>query len=221
MGKKGKKAKGGASAGIPLTEEEKNLDLTLQIETLERELLVKIRIEENLRSNAMQLRDKVEQMADDYKSEQKTTYAVTSDMARQYKALQEDLIHKINALETTLTEQKEELDMTRHELRELNRDKDDIIAHKERIISELKSRTDQMCSEFHEMLNTTLKLMKDHMATKLSGNNSGGVDGGDGSTLAEQEKVMRSTQEQYAQKLLEYSNVGKMGFGSSSGAGGK
>lgn len=55
-----------------------------------------------------------------------------------YKALQEDLIHKINALETTLTEQKEELDMSKHELRELCRDKDDIITHKERIIGELK-----------------------------------------------------------------------------------
>ena len=50
-----------------------------------------------------------------------------------YKALQEDLIHKINSLETTLTEQKEELDMTNHELKELIRDKDDIIAHKEHV----------------------------------------------------------------------------------------
>ena len=46
MGKKGKKAKGAAAAGVPLNDEEKNMDLTLQIETLERELLVKIRIEE-------------------------------------------------------------------------------------------------------------------------------------------------------------------------------
>ena len=30
-------------------------------------------------------------------------YAVTADMARQYKALQEDLIYKINSLEMTLT----------------------------------------------------------------------------------------------------------------------
>lgn len=47
-------------------------------------------------------------------------------------------------------------------------DKDDILAHKERIITELKTRTDTMCSEFHEMLSSTLKLMKDHMAAKLN-----------------------------------------------------
>jgi len=90
-------------------------------------------------------------------------------MARQYKALQEDLIYKINSLETTLTEQKEELDMTNHELRELIRDKDDEIAHKDNTISELKSRMDDMSAEFADMLNTTLKLMRESMAAKLAG----------------------------------------------------
>merc|ERR1719409_2652695 len=88
----------------------------------------------------MDLRAKVEQMEEDFKSEQQTTYAVTADMARQYKALQEDLIYKINSLETTLTEQKEELDMTNHELRELERDKDDEILQKDAMISDLKGR---------------------------------------------------------------------------------
>ena len=50
----------------------------------------------------------METLDQDYKKEQSTTFAVTADMARQYKALQDDLIHKINSLETTLTEQKEE-----------------------------------------------------------------------------------------------------------------
>jgi len=195
MGKKGKKA--AAQVGIPLTEEEKNMDLTLQIETLERELFVKVRIEENLRANTMQLRDKVEQMQGDYRQEQKTTFAVTSDMARQYKALQEELIHKINTLETTLTEQKEELDMTRNELRELCRDKDDIICHKDRIVGELKSRTDQMCAEFHEMLKKTLTLMKDHMAAKLNQ---------DDRENADQERIIRTTQDAYAQKLQDFTS---------------
>ena len=37
--------------------------------------------------------------------------------------------YKINSLETQLTEQREELDITNHELRELIRDKGDDIAH--------------------------------------------------------------------------------------------
>merc|ERR1711988_1322648 len=142
--------------------------------------------EEALRSE-IDLRAKVDQMEDDFKQEQSTTFAVTADMARQYKSLQDDLIHKINSLETTLTEQKEELDMTQHELRELILDKDDEIALRDQAISELKQRMEDMSNEFAQMLNSTLKLMKDHMNDKLSGEGDGG------------EKT------DYTQKLQEYS----------------
>merc|ERR1719183_151083 len=119
--------------------------MCLQVETLERELQVKsAEAEEALRAE-IELRAKVDRMEDDFKQEQSTTFAVTADMARQYKALQEDLIHKINSLETTLTEQKEELDMTNHELKELIRDKDDEIANKDNTVAELKSRMELMC----------------------------------------------------------------------------
>merc|ERR1712196_340569 len=95
---------------------------------------------------------------------------------------------KINSLETTLTEQKEELDMTNHELKELIRDKDDEIGNKENTISELKSRMDEMSAEFAEMLNTTLKLMKEHMQTKLANDPN-----------------EESNKADYAQRLQEYS----------------
>mmetsp|Transcript_21523 Transcript_21523/g.54229 ORF Transcript_21523/g.54229 Transcript_21523/m.54229 type:complete len:198 (-) Transcript_21523:656-1249(-) len=189
MGKKGKKDKKPKAPGLPLQPEELNLDLTWQIETLERDLLVKQRIEEGLRSTTFKQRDRVEQMQEDLKEEKKITYAVTSDMARRYKSLQEDLIHKINTLETTLTEQKEELDMTKHELSELIADKEDIIAHKDQVIAELKNRTEVMCNEFHEMLGSTLRLMKDHMAAKLIQDPENG------------DRTGKSNQEAYAAKL--------------------
>merc|ERR1719171_2205755 len=116
----------------------------------------------------MKLRAKVMKMEQDFAKEKTTTFAVTADMARQYKSLQDDLIHKINSLETTLTEQKEELDMTQHELRELVQDKDDEIALRDQAISELKQRMEDMSNEFAHMLNSTLKLMKDHMDNKLN-----------------------------------------------------
>lgn len=192
MGKKGKKKKKGgvAEAGLPWKEggEEENIGLGLQIETLERELMLKTAHAEEAVRSEMELRAKVEQMEEDFKQEVQTTSAVTADMARQYKALQEDLIFKINSLETTLTEQKEELDMTNHELRELIRDKDDEIAHKDNTISELKSRMDDMSAEFAEMLNTTLKLMRESMAAKLAG-----------------DPAEESNKADYAQRLQEYS----------------
>merc|ERR1719191_2121501 len=110
-------------------------------------------------------------MEEDFKKEQGTTFAVTADMARQYKALQEELIWKINSLETQLTEQKEELDIANHELRELIRDKDDDIEHRDQQIGQLNERMNDMSSEFANMLTETLELMKKHVDLKFANGN--------------------------------------------------
>merc|ERR1719420_2884819 len=115
----------------------------------------------------IELRAKVEQMEEQFEQEKKTTFAVTADMARQYKALQEELIWKINSLETQLTEQKEELDIANHELRELIRDKDEDIEHKDQQIGLLNDRMNEMSSEFANMLTETLDLMRKHVDEKF------------------------------------------------------
>lgn len=170
MGKKGgkKKKKGGpGEAGVRMSPEESYVYLGMQVETLERELQVKSgEAEEALRSE-IELRSKVEQMEEHFKQEQSTTFAVTADMARQYKALQEELIWKINSLETQLTEQKEELDIANHELRELIRDKDEDIEHKDQQIGQLNERMNEMSSEFANMLTETLDLMRKHVNEKF------------------------------------------------------
>uniref|UniRef100_A0A6U9LQT0 Dynein regulatory complex protein 12 n=1 Tax=Oxyrrhis marina TaxID=2969 RepID=A0A6U9LQT0_OXYMA len=105
------------------------------------------------------------EMEADLEREKKTTFAVTADMARQYKALQEDLIHKINSLETTLTEQREELDLAQHELTELIKEKDEEMAYRDETIAQLKKRIEEMSAEFVDMLKSTTTLMKEHLAT--------------------------------------------------------
>merc|ERR1712113_385928 len=140
----------------------------MQVETLERELQVKSGESEECLRSEIELRSKVDQMEEQFKQEQSTTFAVTADMARQYKALQEELIYKINSLETQLTEQKEELDITNHELQELIRDKDDDIDHKNEQTKQLNERMNEMSTEFASMLGETLDLMKTHIKEKLA-----------------------------------------------------
>merc|ERR1712187_506777 len=130
--------------------------LSLTVETLERELQVKSAQADEAVHSEIEFRAKVDQLEEDFKQEQSTTFAVTADMARQYKALQEELIYKINSLETQLTEQKEELDITNHELTELIRDKDDDIEHRDQQIGQLNERMNDMSSEFANMLEETL-----------------------------------------------------------------
>ena len=45
--------------------------------------------------------------------EKQTTFAITADMTRQYKSMQEELMRRINTLETTIMEQKDQLDLAR------------------------------------------------------------------------------------------------------------
>mmetsp|Transcript_20062 Transcript_20062/g.51297 ORF Transcript_20062/g.51297 Transcript_20062/m.51297 type:complete len:227 (+) Transcript_20062:63-743(+) len=167
MGKKAKKG-GPGDAGVKVSYEEEWRFLSLQVETLERELQVKSSHAEEAMRTEMEVRAKVDQMEEDFKGEQVTTFAVTADMARQYKALQEELIYKINSLETQLTEQKEELDITNHELQELIRDKDEDIEDKDRQIQQLNERMNDMSQEFATMLGGTLELMKTHIKEKLA-----------------------------------------------------
>merc|ERR1712187_13998 len=142
--------------------------LSLTVETLERELQVKSAQADEAVHSEIEFRAKVDQLEEDFEKEQNTTFAVTADMARQYKALQEELIYKINSLETQLTEQKEELDITTHELHELIRDKDDDIDHKDDQIRQLNDRMNEMSAEFASMLTETLELMRSHISEKLA-----------------------------------------------------
>jgi hypothetical protein len=175
--KKGKKGKGDGGYeikyGKPGDPTSSKLEEIAYLEalkkSLERALVMKMEYADTAKTREMELREQVETLEQDYKKEQSTTFAVTADMARQYKALQDDLIHKINSLETTLTEQKEEYDMTQHELRELVADKDSEIELRDQAITELKQRMEDMSTEFASMLNQTLRLMKEHTEAKLSG----------------------------------------------------
>merc|ERR1719271_546843 len=178
MGKKGKKGKGKKEDGYTIgfignsaenATQEKNKMLEKQEQTLKNVLDMKQRYAAEVEAEKAELAQQVNDMDADHESEKSTTFAVTADMARQYKALQDDLIHRINSLETTLTEQKEEYDMTQHELKELEQDKDNEIELRDQAIAELKQRMEDMSTEFASMLNQTLRLMKEHAHEKLNG----------------------------------------------------
>jgi hypothetical protein len=45
----------------------------------------------------------------DFEKEKQDTLAITADMTRQYKAMQEELLKRLNVLENTIQEQKDQL----------------------------------------------------------------------------------------------------------------
>ena len=142
------------------------------MEILERTREVTRREADNALVEERKLRQKVEEMQEDLSQEQKQTFAVVADSARSYKADQEGLIFQINSLETTLVDLREERDTLRHELLELQADKQDQEAELDEQIQVLKKRCDDIAAEFVDMLQTILKLMRERMGQVFTGDSA-------------------------------------------------
>jgi hypothetical protein len=162
------KKKGEAAPGVSSSAEQLNAELKAQIPALEKALEEEIYIsKETLRLEA-EKKGRLEMAEKDHLADQARTHAIGSDMAREYKAIQEFLINQVNNFETELTELKEEQEMAKYELSLVTREKDDEITSKEHLIASLKSKINEMGAEFTQMLQLSISLMKQKMA-EISG----------------------------------------------------
>ena len=63
------------------------------------------------------MRQRQAELLKDFEDEKQTTFAITADMTRQYKSMQEELMRRINTLESTIMEQKDQLELARQSAR--------------------------------------------------------------------------------------------------------
>ena len=56
-----------------------------------------------------ELQGRVEELEKDFEMEQQGTFDITQDMTRQYKGMQEELLNRVNTLENTITELRDQL----------------------------------------------------------------------------------------------------------------
>eukprot|EP00668_Euglena_longa_P011390 GGOE01013790.1.p1 GENE.GGOE01013790.1~~GGOE01013790.1.p1 ORF type:complete len:212 (+),score=82.67 GGOE01013790.1:72-638(+) len=166
MSKKGgKKASSQSPADKKLleaAEEEKQGqidDNKARIQALERFLV--IRAEQTQRACLEQegLRRKIVELERKFKEEEAQTDVTHGEMYRQYKAMQGELIHRIELLQSSIATLKEELEQSRVELERTREEKDTIIAEKTKKINEQKQKMEDMAIEFGEMLKETLEQM--------------------------------------------------------------
>ncbi|KAF4742959.1 hypothetical protein FOZ62_015869 [Perkinsus olseni] len=181
-GKKGKK-KADAPIGVPIPPPALFEYLQREYESMEKELLNKSveadEISKRTREDRLAMKEMEKELLEirgimsradeamlDYPycflsdATQHATFAITSDVAREYKGSQEGFIFEINRLETFLTEQKEELDICTHECQEMVRENEDEIAVKDAAIAELRERMDNMANEFADMISETLTTLR-------------------------------------------------------------
>lgn len=99
---------GAENGGVLTPEEQAKLFLSanrsLQMQLAERhELAVKAM------ESKRELQDRVSDLQRDFERERMDTFGITQDMTRQYKSMQEELLNRVNTLENTNTELRDQL----------------------------------------------------------------------------------------------------------------
>jgi len=146
---------------VELTPEEREARAKLRIEALERELVQRQDVVNRALQSHNDMRQRQAELLKDFEDEKQTTFAITADMTRQYKSMQEELMKRINTLETTIMEQKDQLELARQANEELTKQKDQELALKDATIADLKMKMEDMSQEFGEMLKETLDKMSE------------------------------------------------------------
>ncbi|GMF19847.1 unnamed protein product [Phytophthora lilii] len=165
---------GAKNGGVLSAEEQAKLfqsaNRSLQMQLAERhEIAVK-----TLESKR-ELQERVADLQKDFERERKETFGIKQDMTRQYKSMQEELLNRVNTLENTNTELRDQLELARVNFEEMKHEKDRIIAAKNLEIQELKAKMEEMAQEFGDMLKETLDKMRERIEiTNTSFENDGG-----------------------------------------------
>eukprot|EP01029_Cantina_marsupialis_P029595 TRINITY_DN781886_c0_g1_i1.p1 TRINITY_DN781886_c0_g1~~TRINITY_DN781886_c0_g1_i1.p1 ORF type:complete len:195 (+),score=64.87 TRINITY_DN781886_c0_g1_i1:305-889(+) len=110
-----------------------------------------------------ELQEKLVDLKSDFHEEKHSTFEITADMTRQYKAMQEELLTRINQLENSIMTLKQQLEDSRAKHEETKREKDATIARKDAEINELHNKMEDMANEFGDMLKETLEKMSERI----------------------------------------------------------
>eukprot|EP00899_Mesostigma_viride_P018285 jgi/Mesvir1/26458/Mv16133-RA.1 len=111
------------------------------------------------RTEEKEWREKVRAMHSLLDEQKEGTLDITTDMSRQYKSMQEQLIRRIDELEEKNAVLKEQLDLKQLTIDELLMEKDNMNVAHERTVGELRSKMEEMAQEFSDMLKETLDNM--------------------------------------------------------------
>jgi hypothetical protein len=106
-----KDAKKGGEAEPELGPEEMLLRSKLRIESLERELVARSEAMNKAVAEQMKMRQKVAEFHQDFVKEKQDTFAITSDMTRQYKQMQEDLLRRNNEQQLQIEDLKDQVQL--------------------------------------------------------------------------------------------------------------
>ncbi|KAH6573015.1 hypothetical protein BASA61_009749 [Batrachochytrium salamandrivorans] len=160
-GKKKTAAKATADLGdsTEMSLEDKLLKAYLEIDSLQHELEMKNDLNIRLRQQLAEHRQHIHTLDDQLEIRTQDRLELTSDMSRQYKSMQAEMVYKVNTLENTVAGLKSKLVQAQSTCSEEKQAFDIAMSEKCAIIEEQSIKMTYMTNEFETMLNETLGRM--------------------------------------------------------------
>lgn len=164
----GGKKKGASSNnnGLDLSPEDQIKHLQCQITALQVELAAR----RETAARAVADRESTKQEKADatktHDEEKEVSEAVIRDATRQYKAMKEQLLDKINVQDNTIQNLRDELERKQKYHEDMTEEKDGIIQTKTDEIQTLEKKMEELCAQFAGMLGAALGKMTDFFERK-------------------------------------------------------
>eukprot|EP00823_Brevimastigomonas_motovehiculus_P007954 TRINITY_DN712_c0_g1_i4.p1 TRINITY_DN712_c0_g1~~TRINITY_DN712_c0_g1_i4.p1 ORF type:complete len:240 (-),score=71.46 TRINITY_DN712_c0_g1_i4:488-1159(-) len=162
---KKKTAEPNLDAEEPLTDDQKVIFLTRQIEALKHNLVYQTNKATDAENEVRELRARVVELMKDNEAEKQKAYEITAAMTLQHKALKEEHVKMISKLQADNLLLEQKLKEAENERVKVAHQKDQIIESKIAELKEKNAKMDEMAYEFGTMLKETLDKMNEKVAT--------------------------------------------------------
>ena len=164
----GKKNKKGSSAssgnnGSELTPE----DLQCRITALQSELTVRSEAAAKAATKRDEIKQEMAETTHVHQQEKEVSEAVIRDATRQYKAMKEQLLDKINVRDNTIQDLRDELEREQKYHDDMVEEKDGIIQERDEEIRTIREKMEGICSQFAELLGAALGNVTDFLDRKV------------------------------------------------------
>ena len=153
-----------------MTEDQVNEELAkakLRLQALKGAFQTRMEEVASSRAGEMELASKLEELQDAYKDLMTERFDIVSDFTRQHKATEDELIARITLLDSTITDLKDQKELSTLALRETIKERDHYIALKQREYEEQEKKMREMEAEFTHMLADTQNKMTDRVEATL------------------------------------------------------
>ncbi len=143
-----------------------------QTQSLQFQLAQRCALTSSTQSKYEEMKQELLEMNNRLEQQSSTTSALTKDMTRQYKGMQDDLLAKIAARDVLVQNLTDELSQEVEGRKKALEEKDCVIREKDECIKRLERKAEEQCGVFAKMLERALELMKEGIEVQVQNNNN-------------------------------------------------